>query len=351
MALHLGFLGAGFIARYHRTMLQASGADVQIAAVYDIEVERAERFSSETGAAVVGDETAVIEASDAVYVCTWTSEHRRCVEAVAAAGKAVFCEKPLAPNLADALEMVQAVESAGVTNQVGLVLRDSPAFCWVRHLVQRPEAGRLMTVVFRDDQYIPIQGVYESSWRADQARAGSGTLLEHSIHDLDLLEWLFGPVCEVSARTGEFHDIEGIEDLAVVTLVFEGGAVGTLTSVWHDILGRPSQRRMEVFCERAHVVLEGDVFGPVHWTFMGPDGETAERGSAENHELFARCAEAGFKPRNPDGAFIEAVLAGRPASPDCAAALRPHLLAEVAYRSAAAGGATLSVPPGRPAAP
>jgi predicted dehydrogenase len=350
MALNVGFLGAGFIARYHRQMLKGSGAEVRIAAVYDCDHDRAERFATENDARVATSEDELIAAVDAVYVCTWTAEHRRLVDAIAAAGKAVFCEKPLALNLTDAIEMVRAVETSGVTNQVGLVLRDSPAFLWLRELVRRPDAGRVMSVVFRDDQYIPIQGIYESSWRGDPARAGSGTLLEHSIHDLDLLEWLFGSVTDVSARTAEFHGIAGIEDLAVVTLSFDSGAVGTLTSVWHDILERPSQRRMEVFCERAHLVLEGDVFGPVRWTFTKCADGTTESGSAENHELFALLGEAGVTPRNPDGAFVHAVLEGEPAYPDFATALRPHLLAEAIYRSARDAGAPVPVPPGRPGA-
>jgi predicted dehydrogenase len=55
-----------------------------------------------------------------------------------------------------------------------------------------------MNVVFRDDQYLPTQGVYASTWRADAALAGSGVLLEHSIHDLDLLEWLSARSHEVA---------------------------------------------------------------------------------------------------------------------------------------------------------
>ena len=159
------------------------------------------------------------------------------------------------------------------------MLRDSPAFLYLRHLIGRPESGRVMSVVFRDDQYIPIQGMYGSTWRADPAKAGAGTLLEHSIHDLDLLEWLFGDIEAVAAQTGRFHQIAGIEDLAVVTLRYASGAIGTLTSVWHDLLERPSLRRVEVLCERGFFVLEGDVFGPVRWT--RPDDE----GSAENLSL------------------------------------------------------------------
>ena len=80
----------------------------------------------------------------------------------------MFCEKPLAVNLAAATAMTDAVARAGVTNQVGLVLRHSPSFRWLHHQVSDPAAGPLMNVVFRDDQYLPIQGLYGSTWRADR---------------------------------------------------------------------------------------------------------------------------------------------------------------------------------------
>lgn len=67
-------------------------------------------------------------------------------------------------------------------------------------------------MVFRDDQFLPNQGMYGSSWRTDRARACSGVLLEHSIHDLDLIEWLFGPVRSVSALDTHIAGVDGIED-------------------------------------------------------------------------------------------------------------------------------------------
>ena len=346
VTVRVGFLGGGFIASHHGKMLHVSGADHEIVAVHDPDPAKAAAFASASGASVAASEAEVIDAADAVYVCTWTAEHPRLVAQVAAAGKAVFCEKPLAVDLAGALAMVEAVESAGVVNQVGLVLRDSPAFGFLRQLVNDPAVGRTMAVVFRDDQYIPIQGMYDSDWRGDPSKAGAGTLLEHSIHDVDLLEWIFGPVETVSARSGDFHGIAGIEDVVVATCGFAGGATASLTSVWHDLLERPSLRRVEVLCERGFFVLEGDVFGPVHWT--RPDGD---EGSVENDALVAALAEAGTPLRNPDGAFVEAVAAGTPASPDMASALRPHLLVDATYRSAAAGGAPVAVPPGRPDRP
>jgi predicted dehydrogenase len=344
MTVRVGFLGCGFIAGYHAGMLRAGAADgFVVATAYDPDRSRAEAFTANHGGTVAAGEAEAIAGADAVYVTTWTSEHRRLVEAVAAAGRAVFCEKPLAATGADAAAMVAAVEAAGVVNQVGLVLRDSPSFLLLRHLVQRPVSGRVQAVVFRDDQYLPVQGIYGSSWRGDVSRAGAGTLLEHSIHDLDLLQWIVGPVADVAARTGAFHGLPGIEDVAAVTLRFAGGALATLTSVWHDVLARPSLRHVEVFCERAAYVLEGDVAGPVRWTVEGAGGGPfAGSGTVQAADLVDALRGEAVVPRNPDAAFVAAVAAGTAASPTLADALVAHRLADAAYRSAAAGGAPVT---------
>ncbi len=86
---------------------------------------------------------------------SWTSEHPRLVARVDARGLPVFCEKPVAVDADTAAGMVAAVEAAGVANHVGLVLRAAPAFLHARQLLADPDAGRVLAVVFRDDQYIP----------------------------------------------------------------------------------------------------------------------------------------------------------------------------------------------------
>lgn len=338
MTTRVGFIGGGFIAHYHGKMLHTSGADAEIVMVYDPDPVKAEGFAAASGAAIAATSDELLDAVDAVYVCTWTAEHPRMVAEVIARGLPVFCEKPLAVGLDSALAMVDAVQQSSVVNQVGLVLRDSPAFLFLRHLISQPESGRVMSVVFRDDQYIPVQGQYGSTWRADPTKAGSGALLEHSIHDLDILEWMLGPVTGVSGRSSEFHDIAGIEDVVAATLEFESGALGSLISIWHDLLERPSLRRVEVFCERGYFWLEDDVWGPVHWTRSGGD-----EGALGGAELTAALGDAGIAARNPDEAFIQAVQAGQPATPDFAAALRAHLLADAIYRSAASGGSAVTV--------
>jgi len=329
--VRIGFLGAGFIARYHARNL-AEVSDVDVVTCFDIDGERAAAFADAFGGAPAASAEEVIAACDAVYVCAWTAAHPELVEAVAAAGKPLFCEKPLAISLPLVTAMAEAVEDAGVINQVGLVLRRSPAFRWVRHQISQSSAGPLMSIVFRDDQYLPIQGFYGSTWRVDKDKAGSGALLEHSIHDLDLLRWMMGPIASVSARTENWHGHDGIEDQAVAWLSAESGAAATLVSIWHDLLDRPSQRRVEVFCRDAYFHIEGDWNGPVRWERNGSSGELAGRDLAE---AAARCDGEGH---NPDAAFVEAVRSGRPAHPDFGVAVEAHRLCAAAYRSAAEDG-------------
>ncbi len=332
MTVRVGFLGAGLIATYHSKSLRRSGEEVAWAGVYDPDARRAEAFAAASGAVACGTEEEVLDGCDAVYVCTWTSEHRRLVEAACRRGLAVFCEKPLAFDAAAARAMAEAVDRAGVVNQVGLVMRYAPVYALLRDLIAEPSSGRLMSVIYRDDQYIPVQGMYRSTWRGEVDKVGAGALLEHSIHDIDMIEYVCGPVSSLSARSANFHGLEGIEDSVVVSLAFEGGGLGVLGSVWHDILERPSLRRVEVFCERLYATLEEDWFGPLRWTRPGePDQEMG------GDDLVAEVERRGLVSENPDGAFVRAVAAGRPAWPSFADAIRPHELVDAAYRSATTG--------------
>ena len=337
--IRVGFLGTGFIATYHSKSLKRGGANIVRAGIFDPDMERAAAFAKASGHTVCDSEDEAIESADAVFVCSWTSEHLRLVRKVVSAGKAVFCEKPLGPTLVDSQALTDAVIASGVVNQVGLVLRHAPAYLWTRELITDPRAGRVMNVVFRDDQFIPIQGYYASSWRNDVKRAGAGTLLEHSIHDVDMLRFLVGEITEVGMRSSNFHGYPGIEDSVSATLRFENGAVGTLSSIWHDNLTRPSQRRVEIFCENRTITIHGhEWFGPVEW-------HDADRtlGSLEGDELLERTAPLAVGATNPDIAFINAVANNTPAFPTVTTALQSHVIVDAMYRSASNNGATVTV--------
>ena len=337
-ATRVGFLGAGLIATFHSKMLRGSGVDHVRAGVFDPDGQRAEDFVARAGGFVARSEDEVIESSDAVYVCTWTVDHPRQVAKACEAGRAVFVEKPLGVDLAASRHIVDTLARAGVVHQVGLVLRYSPAFALLESLLEETDRnGRVMSVLFRDDQYVPTGGMYHSTWRGDRSKAGRGVLLEHSIHDVDLLDRLVGPVTAVSGRSRSFHQIDGIEDLVVATFDLAGGGVGSLTTVWHDLYERPSLRYLEIHCETAHFAVEGDWFGPVRWTRADEQVEVA------GDDLLAMCESRGIEVENPDGAFLRAVAAGQPSMPTAATAMRAHEIVGAIYDSADTDGATFRV--------
>jgi len=345
MTIRIGFYGAGLISQIHLFMLRGCPIGHRVVAVHDPDTARARTWAERYGAEAVGEDE-LLDRVDAVYVTTWTSEHPRLVAKAAEAGKAVFCEKPLAFEAGAVQGMIDAVERAGVVNQVGLVLRFMAPFRMLRHLIRDERAGRVLAVVFRDDQFIPVQGHYASTWRGDPAKAGRGTLLEHSIHDVDILQWLLGPVDALSATTREAHGLPGIEDVAAVRFDFASGATATLTSVWHDILERPSLRHVEILCERLHAVVENDMVGPVSWQLTGEPARSLAR-----EELVAELASREDTRDNPAHAFLAAVAAGGPADPSFAAALPAHRVVDAIYASAARGGAVIDAPYATPAPP
>lgn len=348
-------MGCGFIGGIHSMLLwglrRAGRADALVVACCDADIERARLFAVFHGAGVATTDPAeAMAAADAVWICTPTATHRAVLDVACAAGLPAYCEKPLAPSLAEAANLAAAARAAGIPVQVGLVLRHSAVLGAAHRLVHSGDLGRLMAIVFRDDQYFPIQGQYASSWRADVSMAGGGTLIEHSIHDLDVLSWLAGPVDSLTAHTANFAGHDGVEDVAAVTMVHRSGATSTLTSVWHSVLSRPSTRRIEVICERGLLWTEDEAAGPLHLqTDAGvsevplDDGSQAAGPSAEDEVVKALGLPEEFKAGlsiylRSDLAFLDSLATSRAPFPGLELALEAHRLADRAYRCAARAG-------------
>ena len=268
--LRVGLIGCGFIGRFHsralRGLIRRNLVDVEYAAVCDVSEERARSFAEAAGVPNVTTDALEVICSrdvDVVYICVPTAGHKELVLRAAQRGKHVFCEKPLAVGLDEVEEMVSAVSAAGVKAGVGLILRHSPVYTVLRALADDPSLGRLMAIIFRDDQFFPVQGHYGSEWRKDHRQVGSGTLLEHSIHDLDVLRWFGGPIRSLRGTVRNFAGHARVEDLATAHLEFASGGQAELVSVWHNVLGRPSTRRLELFFENGLFSTDDDFFGAI----------------------------------------------------------------------------------------
>lgn len=345
MTVRIGLVGCGFIGRVHsfaiERLVRAGLVDARVTSTYDVDPARAAATAADHGAAAAPDLDALIRDVDAVWICTWTAAHREAVAAATGAGRAVFCEKPLAPTLADCEAVAGLLEL--VPHQVGLVLRHAPVFRAAAEAVASGRFGRPLVAVLRDDQFFPIQGMYGSDWRADVTRAGGGTLIEHSIHDIDVLRWIIGDPETVRATTASRFGHHGIDDVAEVTLVLPDGGLAVLVSVWHQVTTRPSTRRLEVFCEEALLWTDDDYLGPLHVeTAAGDEPIVSEPPDwVARFDLPAEFAVPLSQYAVPTKTFLDALAGGatRPGWPDAATALTAHRLVDAAYRSAAGGGA------------
>jgi predicted dehydrogenase len=196
----IGLVGCGMIGQIHADGLRKLAEDGDIIAVGAADpspVARSAvahncpfRYLSDDSLALIRDPDV-----EAVIITTPTASHRDLVLATLDEGKALLCEKPLAPQFEQVRELCDAVAGSAVTAQVGFHSRFHPLMNRLRDSVVSGEFGRPMGYTLRDDQYWPTGDVVpgHSSWRSSLEQAGGGALLEHSIHSADILCWLFGP--------------------------------------------------------------------------------------------------------------------------------------------------------------
>ncbi len=346
MPIRIGLIGCGLIGRFHASNIKhlrgRGNLDLQYVAVCDRHLERAEAFAEVGGcqrATTNADEIIDADDIDVVYVCTETSAHPALVEQIVSAGKHVFCEKPLAHDAVVAEQMVRLVEQAKVVHQVGLVLRFSPVFRVIEDMMGQENLGTLLTATLRDDQFFPVRGEYASSWRGDVEKAGGGALMEHSIHDIDLFLRLFGEVESVTCQTRNITGYQGIEDVALVSFQHTGGHQTNLASLWHDMDGRSSTRRLEVFFERGWFCTDQDYFGSVTYQLQKGEAVTLSADEVLSRYMALEGLDADQEDLKSIGAmgdrrFFESIISGQAAFPGFHAALAAHQVVDACYTSA-----------------
>jgi predicted dehydrogenase len=350
--IKVGIIGAGLIGQTHSMMLRqvadCTEQSVRVAAVADLSHAAAERLAAHWNGARAFDsaEELIADSSiDAVWICTPTAMHRQACIAAARAGKHIFCEKPLAMSTAEAIEMAAAIEASDVISQVGLVMRYSPVYNVIKAMFKGPDAGTMLSVTMRDDQDFPTRGVHASAWRNDPSLTAGGALIEHSVHDFDLLTWMFGPATSVYCSTRNLNGADGVEDFGATSIEFAGGFHGQLTSIWHRMIGRPSNRRLEVFAENLFAASDADMLGPI----IFQRGSSAKEETIDESEVMARFSKQIIRERpylapikdwlavpyaTENAVFVAALMGACRPDPEFAAGVAAQRMVEAAYDSA-----------------
>ena len=254
--LRFGVLGVGRIGKIHIANLanRISGAEVAVLADVFPEELAAVATRLNVGETVL-DYRDVLKRSDvaAVVICTPTDTHYQMILDAAAAGKHVFCEKPLDLSVDRIKKINEEVEKCGIQLMVGFNRRFDPNFLKVREMVKSGKIGEphVLKITSRDPAPPPENYI----------RASGGLFLDMTIHDFDMARYLTGSeVDEVYARANALVDPvfqkHGDWDTAVTTLLFQNGALGTIDNSRKAVYGY--DQRVEVFGSEGMVAVNNN---------------------------------------------------------------------------------------------
>jgi myo-inositol 2-dehydrogenase/D-chiro-inositol 1-dehydrogenase len=240
--INIGIIGAGYIGGVHASVL-ARDERVRLAAVHDVDAERAERLARSTGANVAQSAEELMETCEAVYITTPNTQHTELAIRAARAGLHVFCEKPMATNLRDARAVLEAAEGGAGVFQVGHNRRFAPVYAKLKELLTQERAPHSAHVKMNRGELL------NPPWVGDASVTG-GFLYETTIHMFDMLRFLFGEVAHLVAL-GSTHEYAEADDFSML-LSFQSGMHATLCSAADASWLFPFER-VEVFAHHCTI--------------------------------------------------------------------------------------------------
>ena len=268
MTLNIGLVGAGRIGRIHAGNLANRIPNARLAAVADIDLEAAESLAADLNIETVVKHYAhLLEQEDlqAIAISSATDTHAQIITEAAAAGKHIFCEKPLDFELSRIDEALAAVEAAGVKLQVGFNRRFDPNFRKVKEMAAEGKIGEphILRITSRDPEPPPLEYV----------KVSGGIFLDMTIHDFDMARYITGSEVEeiyvigavmIDPRIEELGDL----DTVIITLRFENGVIGTIDNSRKAVYGY--DQRIELFGSEGMISTENET--PDRHSYSNVDG-------------------------------------------------------------------------------
>lgn len=256
MAIGFGIIGCGMISRFHARAV-ADIRQARVVACYDNIPAAADKLAEEVGCRAYHDLDALLAdpAVQVVTIGTPSGAHLEPAVAAAKAGKHVIVEKPLEVTLQRCDRIIRACDAAGVRLGTIFPSRFHESSKLLRQAVDQGRFGRL-TIGDAYVKWYRTQAYYDSgAWRGTWQLDGGGALMNQAIHSVDLLTWLMGPVVEVTAHTARLaHERIEVEDVAIATLRFANGALGTIEATTAAYPG--ALKRIELHGSQGSAVLQ-----------------------------------------------------------------------------------------------
>ncbi|MFF0091945.1 Gfo/Idh/MocA family oxidoreductase [Streptomyces canus] len=314
--MRIGILGLGRIGAFHAETL--SGLDaVESLVLTDPFAEAAKSAAERFGGEVVDSPEALLAAGvDGIVVAAATDAHPKLILAGVEAGIPVFCEKPVAKQMSEGVEVLRAVEGSDVPIQIGYNRRFDTGFVNARAAVQSGELGKLHTVRSTTLDPAPPPAAYIA--------ASGGIFRDCSVHDFDIIRWVTGrEVVEVYAvggnRGAEYIKEAGDADTTGAILTLDDGTIAVISNSRHNARGYDVRMEIHGFTDSIAVGLEDKL--PLRSV---EPGVTFPAGTP--HDFFMDRFTAAYRAELT--AFTEVVAGTRPSPCTIADALEAGWIAE-----------------------
>ena len=258
----IGIIGTGYVGNLHGQIFSRDNR-CEIAALYDIIPERAEKTSKSIGGKVCISREELLDNCDAVLVTAPNKTHIEIATHAVTAGKHVFCEKPFAIGLEDAAKLLKVANDSKNVFQVGHNRRYAPVYIKLKELIAADKAHSAHIKMNRGELLNPI-------WTGDPNVTG-GFLYETTIHLFDMMRFQFGEIEELVAY-GSQHEYPELDEFSII-FKFKSGFHCTFASSsdasWHFPF-----ERIEVFCHHRTIltqemenIIDSNGFDANHQTF------------------------------------------------------------------------------------
>jgi UDP-N-acetyl-2-amino-2-deoxyglucuronate dehydrogenase len=275
--IRIALVGCGRIAHKHFEAIAAHRDRVDLVAVCDTDATALSEAVKRTGARGFESLEELLVASDAdvVVLCTPSGLHPAQTIQLAAAGRHVITEKPMATRWLDGKRMVEACDAADVRLFVVKQNRRNATLQMLKRAVEQKRFGRIYMVNVNVFWSRPQEYYHSAKWRGTWEFDG-GALMNQASHYVDLIDWLIGPVESVQAYTATLaRDIQ-VEDSAVVGIRWRSGALGSMNVT---MLAYPKnyEGSITVLGEKGTVRIGGVAVNEIqHWQFAEPLDEDAQ---------------------------------------------------------------------------
>lgn len=300
----------------------AAMPEVKVTGIADEERSRVEAAAEKHGAAYYADYRELLATDvDAVVICSENVRHAPMTIDAARAGKHVLCEKPLGVSVEEMQAMIAACEENGVQLMTAFPCRYLTAVVQAKQAVDQGEIGDIIAIKGTNRGSLP------GGWFRNPALSGGGALLDHTVHVMDLMNWLIpSRVTEVYAYAATlFHEGLGVDDAGMIHVRFENGAFGAIDTSWSRPKSFPT-------------------WGDVTMEIVGTKGSISVDAFAQKNELYTNEAGKGvwsFWGDSMDDlmvrSFVHALLRGEPVPISGTDGLRSAEVALAGYRSVREG--------------